>query len=143
MSETQDSITQDQTDEFSFVLKPSSIPNAGVGVFALHGIKAGTKLMINKEGGESRVMDINDIPEPLRHFGIALPELPEGKRKVPKEFNHLWFVWFLNHSDNPNAELREKDNAYYSTKDIQADEEILIDYNAFREPDEVKADYYK
>lgn len=134
---------KDYTDEFSFMLKPSSIPGAGIGVFAVHGIKSETMLKINKEGGESRILDINDIPEPLRHFGIALPELPEGKRKVPKEFNHLWFVWYLNHSDNPNAELREGENAYYSTKDIQAGEEILIDYNAFGEPHDVKADYYK
>ncbi len=130
---------KDYTDEFSFVLKPSPIPNAGVGVFATHDIKYDTKLVMNKEGGESRVLNNDDIPDALKHISIALDD---GKRKAPKEFNHLWIVWYLNHSDHPNAKLDTVRNNYYSTKDINAGEEILIDYNAFDEPKETKADYY-
>lgn len=127
------------TDEFSFVLKLSTIPNAGVGVFAVHDIAAGTKLAMNKDGGESRVLDADAIPEPLRHISIVLED---GKRKAPKEFNHLWIVWYLNHSDNPNAALNTEVNNYCALRDIFAGQEILIDYNAFEEPEKVKADYY-
>jgi uncharacterized protein len=130
----------DYTNEFSFVLKPSSIEGAGIGVFATHDIKANTKLMLNKEGGESRILNEADIPETFRHFGIALPD---GRRKVPKEFNHLWIVWYLNHSHRPNIELRQSQNSYYSTRNIQEGEELLVDYNSFGEPEETKADYYK
>lgn len=124
------------TDEFSFVLKPSTIEKAGVGVFAIHGIKTGTKLTLNKDGGESRILDANAIPAELSHLSIALPD---GKRKSPKEFNHLWMVWYLNHSDSPNAQLNESENNYYSTRDIQPGEEILIDYNKFSEPNDIKS----
>ena len=130
---------KDSTDEFSFVVKPSSIPKAGVGVFATHDIKAGTRLAMNKEGGDSRVMDDKDIPEDLKHFGVVIEG---GKRKVPKEFNHLWLVWFLNHSDDPNIELRMPENNYYSIKDIFRGDELLTDYNKFAEPPEAKEAYY-
>lgn len=131
---------QNYTDEFSFVLKPSTIKDAGVGVFAVHGIKSGTKLALNKEGGESRVLDPKKIPEGLKHISIVLPN---SMRKSPKEFNHMWVVWFLNHSDTPNAALNQIENNYYSIKDIREGEEIFIDYNAFPQPEEVKDDYYK
>mgnify|MGYP003387583537 CR=1 FL=1 len=127
------------TNELSFVLKPSALPNAGVGIFATHDIKVGTKLAINKEGGESRVMEAKDIPEDLKHFGIALPN---GKRKVPKEFNHLWIVWYLNHSDTPNIELRLPENNYYAIEDIHRGEELLTNYNKFNEPEGSKESYY-
>ena len=39
----------------------------------------------------------------------------------------MHMVWYLNHSDRPNAELRK--DGYYSKKPITAGEEILIDYN--------------
>ena len=130
---------KDYTDEFSFVLKVSSIPGVGIGVFATHGIKANTKLNMNKEGGESRILDDSEIPEELKHFRIFLPD---GKRKVPKEFNHIWIVWYLNHSHTPNAGPDPEKNDYYSLRDIEAGEEILVDYNIFEEPDELKADYY-
>ena len=131
---------KDYTDEFSFVLKPSTIAGAGVGVFAAHGIKSGAKLALNKEGGETRILNTHEIPEAFKHFSIALPD---GKRKAPLAFNHLWIVWYLNHSDSPNAQFNETENSYYSTKDIPEGDEILIDYNAFNEPIEIKEDYYK
>ena len=131
---------KDYTDEFSFVLKPSTIKGAGVGIFAAHGIEKGTKMALNKEGGEHRVVDKKDIPEYLHYFCI---DLPGGKIKAPKEFNHLWIVWYINHSDKPNVEINEEENCYYSTKDIKEGEEILVDYNAFNEPEDAKKDYYK
>lgn len=127
------------TDEFSFVLKPSSIKDAGIGVFALHAIKSGTKLALNKDGGESRILEASEIPEGLKHFSIALPN---GKRKAPKEFNHLWLVWYLNHSDNPNSELNEADNNYYAKKDVNEGDEILVDYNAFNDQPENKPNFH-
>ena len=129
----------DYTNEFSFVLKPSSIQNGGIGVFATHAIKSGTKLMLNKEGGESRMVDPDYIPEALKHFCIVLQN---GKLKAPREFNHLWIVWYLNHSKYPNAELNQQENNYFAIKDIQEGEEILINYNAFNEPAGAKQDFY-
>lgn len=128
---------KETTNEFSFILKPSKF---GVGVFAAHEIKSDTKLAINKEGGETRVLDVKDIPRVFKDFTIALED---GKRIAPKEFNHMWLVWYLNHSKNPNAELNVKENNYYSIKDIREGEEILINYNSLDEPESEKEEYYK
>ena len=127
------------TDDFSFILKPSTVPNAGVGVFAVHGIRSGTKLVLNKEGGESRVLKMDEIPEILQQYTIALGD---GIRKAPQAFNHMWIVWYLNHSDTPNAELNQKENDYYAIRDILAGEEILIDYKVFHEPEGEKDSFY-
>ncbi len=130
---------RDSTDEFSFVVRPSSLPKAGVGIFATHDIAAGTKLAINAENGESRVLSCDDVPLALRHFTI---EFGDGKCKAPCAFNHLWIVWYLNHSDTPNIELRMPENNYYSLRDIRIDEELFTNYNSFEEPDAVKDEYY-
>ncbi|MBL7045808.1 MAG: SET domain-containing protein [Parcubacteria group bacterium] len=128
------------TNEFSFVLKLSSIPDGGIGIYAIHNISAGTKLALMPEGGEARTMDVNDVPEQLKHFII---ELGDGKCRAPKEFNHLWIVWYINHSKKPNVTLRKDDNNYYAIRDIVAGEELFTDYNSFDEPSELKDDYYK
>ncbi len=131
---------KDYTDEFSFVLKPSLIEGGGVGVFATHDIKKGTKLALNKEGGDSRVIDAKKIPKNFRSLCISLPN---GKVEAPKEFNHLWIVWYLNHSKKPNVYNKMPEDNYYALKDIKKDEEILVDYNAFNEPKKAKESYYK
>lgn len=128
-----------KTNEFSFVLQVSSVPGAGIGVFAVHDISPGTKLALNKEGGESRVLADEMIPQALKHFSIALPN---GKRKAPLAFNHLWIVWYLNHSAEPNAALNTQENNYYSTRAISAGEEIFVNYNAFDQPEESKEAFY-
>ena len=128
------------TNEFSFILKPSLIENGGVGVFAVHGIKAGTRLELYDKNSVSRVVDASEIPEALRHYCIFLPD---NKVVAPKKFNHMWITWYLNHSNNPNITLDNNEDCYYALKDIQENEELLVDYNQFDEPEDKKADYYK
>ena len=56
----------DTTNEFSFVLKPSE---HGIGVFAAHGIKAGTFLRLfgdDEHPEESRMLRKEDVPELIR-----------------------------------------------------------------------------
>lgn len=128
-----------QTNDKSFILKPSLTEGAGVGVFALHDIEADTWLAL-KPRGESVGVNVKeeDIPNDLITYCIANDD---GTWKCPPEFNHMHLVWYLNHSDIPNANKRE--DGYYSTQPIRAGEEITIDYNAFNEPEDKKEDYYK
>ena len=133
-------MNMNKTDEFSFVLKSSTITGGGVGVFAIHNIDEGTKLELMPDGGENRTLDKEVVPEPLRHFCIINPD---GTRKCPMAFNHLWIVWYLNHSAEPNIYLDTKALIYYAKRDIVAGEELLTDYNEFEEPEELKEDYYK
>ena len=114
------------TNEFSFRLRPSSID--GVGVFAVHGIAKGVKLLIKPDGYRSRQLRKKDVPKAFR--GFLVPDEDGVHYRSPNAFNHMWFCWFLNHSATPNAQGDENDNFnYYTTRPIQAGEEITIDYH--------------
>ncbi len=45
--------------------------------------------------------------------------------------------WYLNHSNNPNVE-RRADGNLYTIRKIEAGEEILVDYNQYKEPEDLK-----
>jgi len=125
-----------QTNEFSFRLKPSDI--GGVGVFALHDIETDIPLALKPNEKVGIVRQREDIPDELIEYCIANQD---GTYSCPPEFNHMHLVWYLNHSNQPNAELREM--SYYSIRPIKAGEEILIDYNILGEPEDKKEDFYK
>ncbi len=113
-----------RTNDCSFRLRPSTIPDAGIGVFALHDIEKDTFLAVKPQGtAVGKTVRRDKIPEELRAYCI---EKRNGLLRCPREFSHLHLVWFLNHSDTPNAEKR-KDGFYAKTK-ILSGEEILIDY---------------
>lgn len=128
----------DKTTEFSFVIKPAK---HGVGVFAIHDIKAGTYLRLF--GDEAATIDISiirkkdDVPKFFRSFCVSRGDMLH----CPKDFGCMEVGWYLNHSKIPNA--FHKDYEYYAIRDIKADEEITIDYNSLEEPEEAKEDYYK
>lgn len=130
-----------QTNEFSFVLRPSTIAGASVGVFALHDIAKDTALEFVPEPAVEpmRLMGEEDIPPELLGYCIAREG---GLYSAPQAFNHMWIGWYLNHSATPNAEEREEER-YYAIRDITAGQEITIDYNKFNEPDDKKAPYYR
>jgi SET domain-containing protein len=50
--------------------------------------------------------------------------------------------WFLNHSETPNI-IKKSDGLVYAVTDIQAGDEILMDYNQLNEPESMKESYYK
>lgn len=50
--------------------------------------------------------------------------------------------WYLNHSASPNM-ARLGNGRWLILKDIEQDEEILVDYNEFNEPEETKETFYK
>lgn len=128
-----------KTDDHSFMLKPSKIPHAGVGVFALHDIEPNTWLAV-KPRGESvgRIVGESEVPKELIGYCIAQKD---GTWRCPPEFSHMHLVWYLNHSDRPNAEKR--DDGYYSTNFIKSGEEVQIDYNSLNEPEDKKEEYYR
>lgn len=126
-----------QTTEFSFILKPSE---HGIGVFAVHDIKKDTKLRLfgddkNFDDG-FRILPKNEIPKKFLDYCIEF----EDKVYAPNDFGKMEIGWYLNHSKDFNA--YHKDYIWYSSRDIKAGEEILVDYNSLGEPDEFKQDYY-
>jgi SET domain-containing protein len=114
------------TDEFSFVLKPSSI--AGVGVFATHGITKGTRLRLFY--GKNRMIPIaatknNPV---LKKFTDFFGVEENGAICVAENFSHMSVGWYLNHSDKYNA-IHDEQYRYFADRNIKAGEEITINYN--------------
>lgn len=122
------------TNTESFILKPSTIPQAGVGVFALHDIEPNTWLALKPRGVSVGVeVKEEDIPKELLSYCIAKEN---DIWQCPPDFSRMHMVWYLNHSDKPNAEKRE--DGYYSVEKICTGQEILIDYNSLEEPQNKK-----
>ncbi|HEU4677422.1 MAG TPA: SET domain-containing protein [Candidatus Paceibacterota bacterium] len=127
-----------ETNEFSFVLKPAA---HGVGVFATHGIAKGTHLRMFGDGetvsNRSVVRNKEDVPEQFREYCADRGE----KLLCPADFGQMAVGWYLNHSREANA-IPDEDYKWYAARDIEAGEEITIDYNSLGEPAEAREDYY-
>lgn len=128
----------DYTDEFSFILKQSTIQNAGIGVFATHPINPATLIRVAPKYIRSRRLKSRQIPDAFKTYCII--EDDETYR-APLRFNRMEIGWFINHSFTPNIEKR--DGNFYALRAIAAGEEIVIDYNQFNEPEALKEGYYK
>ena len=120
--------------EYSAILAPS--PIEGVGVFVTHDIKAGTIVLT----GKCRVVRMHEEEIPL-DFLKYCTDIQNGYCLRPSRFDYMEIDWFLNHSFEPNVGIDIKDD-YYSLRNIQAGEELLIDYNCLGEPEEKKDDFY-
>jgi SET domain-containing protein len=118
----------DLTTEFSFILKPSS---HGVGVFAVHGIRAGTYLRLFGDSQKTvSLRNADDVPELFREFCVDLG----GALCSPSDFGCMAIGWYLNHSTTPNAQ--QTNYVYFASRDISTGEEITIDYSTLKEPAE-------
>ena len=56
----------------------------------------------------------------------GLIRFPRSCGVVARSFGHMHVGWYLNHSDEPNAHHARF--RYFASRDIDADEEITIDY---------------
>lgn len=127
----------DKVDQFSFILKPSSIPNAGIGVFAAHPINKGVRLKLHPDKFEFQRLKKEAIPELFLAYCIAEED---DWYRCPQFFNRMEIGWYINHSFMPN--VTKKEDGLYSACDIAAGEELFIDYNILNEPNNKKEAYY-
>ena len=128
-----------KVNEFSFILKPSTIPNGGIGVFATHNIPKNTKITaLFPDGFLVTKRNRNEIPDIFIDYCIARDN---DLYDCPRRFNQMEIGWYLNHSDSAN--LRFDSEAHYTTRDVNAGEEMFINYNDLNEPEDKKKDYYK
>lgn len=119
-----------KTNRFSFILKPSTIPNAGVGVFILHDVMSGTYMELFLSDFEEEVMNPSDVPEELKKYCL---ERDDGTLLCPKHFNRLDIGNYLNSIETPNLRY-EKGKGYFATRDIRAGEELFANYTELGEP---------
>lgn len=110
------------TGETSFMLRPCAY---GVGVFAVHAIAKGAHLRLCSDDREeiSRKVPRDSVAEPFLKYCL---DQGDGTVIRPDDFGRMHLVWFLNHAETPNAAHRNY--VYYALRDIEAGEEILIDY---------------
>ncbi|MBI2097239.1 MAG: SET domain-containing protein [Candidatus Sungbacteria bacterium] len=129
-------MTETSTNEFSFVLKPST---HGVGVFAVQAIKTGTYLRLFGDEKElrhrTRHLQKSEVPELFRDYCVDRGET----MMCPEDFGCMPVGWYLNHSNVPNAIHR--DYHWYAARDIAPGEEVTINYNTLEEPEEAKQAY--
>jgi SET domain-containing protein len=122
------SVIRNETDEFSFLLKPS--PIAGVGVFITHKVKKGTRLRVFSGAAPTRKIRLAEakrnpvLAKFVEFFAVA----SNGWVYIPASFSAMPVGWYLNHSDSPNA-CHDEGYRYYASRDIDEGEEITIDYH--------------
>ncbi len=127
------------TNHLSFILKPSTINNAGIGVFALHDIDKNTYVELFLKDFQEELHDKNDVPKELQVYCL---NHKSGKLLCPKYFNRMDIGNYLNHSEAPN--LRYKNgNGYFALRDIKAGEELFMNYRELGESDDKRDYYYK
>ena len=127
------------TDRFSFILKPSTTINGGVGVFVLHDMAKDTYMELFLKDFEEEILDESEVPKELQGYCL---DQENGKLLCPKFFNRMDIGNYLNHSENPNLRY-EKGKGYFALRDIKAGEELFADYRQLGEPKNKWADYYK
>jgi hypothetical protein len=120
-----DPARHDETDEFSFILKPS--PLNGIGVFCTHGIAEGTRLALFSDTGHRYFSNEQLARDPRLAAFCEVYGVETGRGSVvARDFGHMQIGWYLNHSEHPNA--RHRHFTYFAARDIEANEEITIDY---------------
>lgn len=130
---------ENNTNHLLFILKPSTVNNGGVGVFALHDIAKGTFMELFREDFQEELRDEKDVPKELQGYCL---NHESGKLLCPKFFNRMDIGNYLNHSDNPNLRW-EEGGRYFALRDIKAGEELFANCRELGEPKVERDDYYK
>ena len=124
----------------------------GVGVKAIRKIPAGTSIFDTSMGKCLEYYPVTLSGYDIERLFAGSPEVSESVKSLLGDFfltvrekemaypvnllgpNSLDVSFFLNHSDDPNVGIRfdDCDMSYYvSSRDIEADEELFIDYRKF------------
>lgn len=132
-------LMKNKTNHFSFILKPSTIKDAGVGVFILHDIAKDTYMELFLENFQEELREEKDIPEELQGYCL---DHESDKLLCPKFFNRMDIGNYINHSENPNLRY-EKGKGYYAKRDIKAGGKLFANYRELGEPEFEEPYYHK
>jgi hypothetical protein len=115
-------------------LAPSSLPNGGIGVFAIIKIPKGTLLF---DGDNDEMLWIKEARLPKKPAAIRnlyrFAVIKNGWYGCPPTFNRLTMSWYLNHSGKPNVKCTP-DYDFKVLKDIEPGTELTVDYLTYNDP---------
>ena len=116
-------------------LKPSAV--AGIGVFAITDIKKGQGRLFSNDSSEWIRIHKDEIallPEHSRFLVENHCLYDEDHYFVPEYgFKMIDLVVYLNHSDQPNVVSINEGEDFIALRDIQAGEELFVDYGSIVE----------
>jgi SET domain-containing protein len=133
-------------NQYSYKLQVA--PGKGIGVFAVRMIPAGAPLSDRMEF-EIKLCKQSEVPA---EFQGHCSHLAGDQVITPARFDHMPIFWYLNHSTTPNVTIPDGISVVnnrllimrmYALKNIEAGEELTVDYNQLGEPEEKKEDFYR
>lgn len=112
------------------MIRPSALH--GIGVFALRSIPKGTTTLFSRNIGEwigVNKTEVAQLPEYSRDLVENYCLYDDEQYFIPDYgFKVLDMVNFLNHSDTPNIRSVNEGEWFEALRDIDKDEELLVDY---------------
>jgi hypothetical protein len=111
--------------EVNFYLAPSKI--SGVGLFTRVDIKRG-EILDKKITNDAKFIKKSDDLDLMNKLCVKV----KNGWWCPADFSRPYFWWYINHSKKPNVKC-DKNNKFTSIKNINAGEEITIDYKNLAE----------
>jgi SET domain-containing protein len=112
------------------MIRPSALH--GIGVFALRDIPKGTTTLFSRNIGEwigVNKTEVAQLPEHSRDLVENYCLYDDEQYFIPDYgFKVLDMVNFLNHSDTPNIRSVNEGEWFEALRDIDKDEELLVDY---------------
>lgn len=114
-------------------LRPSE--HHGVGVFAIRGIPAGTRLFLGDDENLIWIpqRSLGHLPAEVRRLYDDFAVLKDGHYGCPRNFNLMTVAWYLNESRKPNVRC-DSNYDFFAARDIRAGEELTADYSTYSEP---------
>lgn len=106
-----------------FMLRPSTVQEAGVGCFAVTNIEEGERLQVDGPVESNQHLPIDAIAD--THLKYC-PLLESGLYLAPANFATMSVFWYINHARNPNI-FADKWRLYAS-ENISAGEELFLYY---------------
>ena len=128
-----------QLHHHTFVtLKPS--PIQGIGVFALVKISKGQRGIFSSDSSEWMQIskeEVASLPPHSRHLVENFCLFDEEHYFVPEYgFKMMDLVVYLNHADEPNVVSIDDGADFEAIRDIEAGEELFVDYGEIVESEE-------
>jgi hypothetical protein len=109
--------------EHLYIVQASTIPEAGVGCFAMSHVPAGDRLDSSPAKGTVRTLAEEEIPDVYLKY---CPRLDSGLYLAPAKFTMMSVFWYINHAKVPNTAVQG--NTIYAARDLEPGEEVTMYY---------------